>query len=238
MTISLRERGVHGVVLDIEGTTTPISFVTDTLFPYADEHLPSYLATHDGQAELEEAVRLLKQEWEDDVARGTSPPPRDSPQWVTGYSRWLMRQDRKSPGLKLLQGLIWEGGYGDGSLRGSVYPDVPPALSRWREAGLAIAIYSSGSVLAQRLLFSTTAYGDLTRFVGQYFDTAVGPKRESASYERIAAAMALPPAKLLFVSDVIAELEAARSAGMQVVHCVREASDTASDAIRSFDEIV
>jgi len=242
VTISLRERGVRGVVLDIEGTTTPVSFVTDTLFPYADEHLPSYLASHAGQAELEEALILLSQEWEDDVARGTNPPPRDATHWVTGYARWLMRQDRKSPGLKLLQGLIWKGGYADGSLRGSVYPDVPPALSRWREAGLTIAIYSSGSVLAQQLLFSTTAYGDLTRFVGQYFDTGVGPKREAASYEHIAAAMRLPPAELLFVSDVIAELEAARSAGMQAVHCLRDSDDDVGashpDAVRSFDVIV
>ena len=242
MTISLRERGVRGVVLDIEGTTTPISFVTETLFPYADEHLPSYLASHAGEAELREAVRLLKQEWEDDVARGTNPPPRASAQWVTGYARWLMRQDRKSPGLKLLQGLIWKDGYADGTLRGSVYPDVPPALSRWRAAGMAIAIYSSGSVLAQRLLFSTTAYGDLTRFIGQYFDTGVGAKREAASYEQIAAAMALPPAELMFVSDVIAELEAARDAGMHVAHCIREgvyhAGTSGTDAVRSFDAIV
>lgn len=242
MTISLRERGVRGVVLDIEGTTTPVSFVTDALFPYAHEHLPSYLTSHAGQAQLEVAERLLKQEWEDDVARGTNPPARDSTQWVTGYARWLMGQDRKSPGLKLLQGLTWERGYADGSLRGSVYPDVPPALSRWRDAGLHVAIYSSGSVLAQRLLFSTTAYGDLTRFIEQYFDTGVGPKRESASYGRIAAAMRLIPSELLFVSDVIAELEAARDAGMQVVHCIRDGDDdvgaSGADAVRSFDAIV
>ena len=124
----------------------------------------------------------------------------------------------------------------------SVYPDVPPALSRWRDAGLALAIYSSGSVLAQRLLFSTTAYGDLTRFIEQYFDTGVGPKRESASYERIAAAMGLTPPELLFVTDVIAELEAARDAGMQVVHCLRVGDDNVGashpDAVRSFDAIV
>ena len=102
----------------------------------------------------------------------------------------------------------------------------------------AIAIYSSGSVLAQRLLFSTTTYGDLTRFIGQYFDTTVGSKREQKSYERIATAMAVPPAKILFVSDVIAELDAARSAGLQAVHCVRDAGSSAPDAIRSFDEII
>ncbi|MGH2397816.1 MAG: acireductone synthase, partial [bacterium] len=119
-----------------------------------------------------------------------------------------------------------------------VYPDVPSALARWRDEALAVAIYSSGSVLAQRLLFSTTAYGDLTRFIGQYFDTGMGPKREAASYERIAAAMSLPPGSMLFVSDVIAELEAARGAGMQVVLCLREGAKPAADAVRSFDEII
>lgn len=239
MTISLRERGVRGLLLDIEGTTTPVSFVYDVLFPYALEHLSSYVASHVGQPELDEPTQLLRQEWEDDVARGTQPPSRDSsPRWVVDYAAWLMQLDRKSPGLKLLQGRIWEGGYADGSLRGDVYPDVPPALARWRDQALAVAIYSSGSVLAQRLLFSTTAYGDLTRFIGQYFDTGVGPKREAESYERIATAMSLPPPSLLFVSDVIAELEAARGVGMQVVHCVREADNSTANAVRSFDEII
>lgn len=235
MTISLRERGVRGVVLDIEGTTTPVSFVYDVLFPYAAEHLQSYVESHSGHLELDEAVRLLEQEWETDVAGGTYPP--GATKGVVDYARWLMEQDRKSPGLKLLQGLIWEGGYEDGSLQGDVYPDVPRALARWRDRRWPVAIYSSGSVLAQRLLFSTTVYGDLTQFIVQYFDTGVGPKREAASYERIAAAMARPPGELLFVSDVIAELDAARSAGMQAVLCVRDDRDAANDGIRSFDEL-
>src|SRR5688572_30792156 len=148
VTISLRTRGVRGVVLDIEGTTTPVSFVYDVLFRYAREHMASFVTSHAGQAALSEPVRLLEQEWEADVARNASPPPRNSSaQWVTDYALWMMQEDRKSPGLKLLQGLIWERGYADGSLRGEVYADVPPALERWRDAGLAIAIYSSGSVL-------------------------------------------------------------------------------------------
>jgi len=230
---------VRGVVLDIEGTTTPVSFVYEILFPYAREHVASFVTSHAGQAVLSEPAHLLEQEWAEDVARNTNPPPRDSStQWVTEYARRLMEQDRKSPGLKLLQGLIWERGYADGALRGDVYSDVPRALSRWRDAGIALAIYSSGSVLAQRLIFSTTAYGDLTQFIGQYFDTAVGPKREAASYARIAAAMALPPVELLFVSDVTAELDAAHDAGMQVVLCVREGGVISGDAVTSFDEIV
>ena len=238
MTISLRERGVRGVLLDIEGTTTPVSFVYDVLFPYAREHLSTFVAARQGQGDLDEVVHLLEQEWVDDVAGGTHPPPLHSSHSIVDYANWLMQQDRKSPGLKRLQGQIWEVGYADGSLHGEVYPDVPPALARWRDAGLDIAIYSSGSVLAQRLLFSTTAYGDLTRFIGQYFDTAVGPKREAESYERIAATMSLPPANILFVSDVTAELEAARAVGMQAILCSREAGTSVADAVHSFDEII
>ena len=242
MTISLRERGVRGVVLDIEGTTTPISFVTDTLFPYADEHLPSYLASHAGQAEVNEAVRLLKQEWEDDVARGTNPPPRDSAQWVIDYVRWLMRQDRKSPGLKLLQGQIWRRGYEDGTLRGEVFADVPAAFVRWRGAGIEIATYSSGSVLAQRLLFGLSTAGDLARHIGSFFDTGVGAKREVASYRRIAERMDYPGRELLFVSDVAEELTAAATAGWQTALSVRPGNPpqqwSGGPMIRSFDEIL
>lgn len=238
VTISLRERGVRGVLLDIEGTTTPVSFVYDVLFPYAREHLSTFIAARQGQGDLDDVVHLLELEWVDDVARGTRPPPLHSSHSIVDYANWLMQHDRKSPGLKRLQGQVWEVGYADGSLHGEVYPDVPPALARWRDAGLDVAIYSSGSVLAQRLLFSTTAYGDLTRFIGQYFDTGVGPKREAASYERIAAAMSLPPASILFVSDVTGELEAARAVGMQAVLCSREAGASVADAVHSFDEII
>jgi enolase-phosphatase E1 len=234
VTISLRERGVRGLVLDIEGTTTPVSFVYDVLFPYAREHLASYVAAHVGREDLQEPMRLLNEEWEQDVANGANPPSRD----VVEYALWLMQQDRKSPGLKLLQGQIWEGGYGDGSLRGDVYADVPPALARWHDAGLAIAIYSSGSVLAQRLLFSTTSSGDLTRFIGQYFDTGVGPKQAPESYERIAREMSLPANSILFVSDVMAEVDAARESGIQGVHCVRDGATPSADAVHSFAEIV
>ncbi len=182
-------------------------------------------------------TRLLGKEWEADVARGTNPPSGDSPQWLVDYARWLMEQDRKSPGLKLLQGLIWEGGYADGSLRGEVYPDVPPALERWQDQGLTVAIYSSGSVLAQRLIFSTTAQGDLTRFIDQHFDTAVGPKGDAGSYERIASVMSILAKSILFISDVVAELDAARTAGMQALLCVRGADNASGDFVRSFDEV-
>ena len=132
-----------------------------------------------------------------------------------------MDRDRKSTGLKSLQGKIWEEGYRSGELKGEVYPDVLPALEHWRMQGIDVAIFSSGSVQAQRSLFRNSVAGDLTRFIRAYFDTTTGPKAESESYGRIAAALERSPSEVLFVSDVVAELEAARAAGMRTALCVR-----------------
>jgi enolase-phosphatase E1 len=200
-----------GILLDIEGTTTPITFVYDVLFPFARKHAAEHL-----QHEEERALQL---EHESDVAAGLAPPP-----WSSGalsYVHWLMDQDRKSTALKNLQGKVWQEGYRRGDLQGSVFPDVPDALARWYAGGLDIRIYSSGSILAQKLLFSTTAHGDLTRFMKGYFDTTTGPKAERSSYEKIATAFSLPPAEILFISDVTRELDAASAAGFQVVLSVR-----------------
>lgn len=207
MTFSLNEHGVRGVVLDIEGTTTPLAFVHEVLFPYARAHLSEYVDA--------------------DRARQAAE---------------LMDQDSKSPWLKELQGRIWQQGYANGALRGDVFDDVPGALERWRAAGIELAIYSSGSVQAQHLLFGTTRFGDLTPRFGHFFDTAVGPKKARESYGQIARAMGQSPSALLFVSDVEDELTAARSAGLQVLLAVRPgnaAQDTASwTTIRGFGEIV
>jgi enolase-phosphatase E1 len=204
--ISLGERGVRGVVLDIEGTTTPVTFVYNVLFPYARARLHEHASG--------DQLRAL--------------------------TAW-MDQDAKVPELKRVQGLIWERGYADGTLSGVVFDDVPPALQRWRSAGIDIAIYSSGSVLAQRLLFGTTGAGDLTRLIGHYFDTGVGAKREAASYTRIAATMQCEPGALLFVSDIVAELDAARAAGLQTILCVRPGNApqpaTTAGVVSSFAEL-
>ena len=154
-----------------------------------------------------------------DIARGLQPPP-----WSSGglaYVHWLMDQDRKSTALKNLQGKIWQEGYRRGELHGDVYPDVPAALERWHGAGLDVRIYSSGSILAQQLVFSTTRYGDLTRFLNGYFDTTTGPKTESSSYHVIASAFALPAPEILFISDVVRELDAAKEAGLQTRLAIR-----------------
>ena len=209
---------VSAIVLDIEGTTTPIAFVYDVLFPYARAHLPGYLDDPANAAALAEPLRLLQEERSRESAVD-SPP--ETGHHVREYIAWLMDRDRKSPGLKLLQGQIWERGYRTGELKGQVFPDVAPALRRWKGAGIDIAIYSSGSVLAQRLLFGSTTDGDLTPLLSQFFDTGVGPKTSSDSYTRIARDLGRQPREVLFVSDVIAELGAAKAAGCQVLLCVR-----------------
>lgn len=152
-----------------------------------------------------------------------------------------MERDRKSTGLKSLQGKIWEEGYRSGELRSEVYPDVRPALERWRGQGLDIAIFSSGSVQAQQSLFRHTTAGDLTRFIRAYFDTTTGPKHAPESYTRIAASLECTPPKVLFLSDVAAELDAARAAGLRTGLCVRQPGSVPPSGphptIHAFDEI-
>lgn len=246
MTLDLRARGITAVVLDIEGTTTPIKFVHETLFPYARRALESFVREHLNKPDLTHVFRTLRADWVADVARGDAPPPWpdsvEGEQQVSGiveYGEWLMDRDRKASGLKELQGLIWERGYQDGALRGEVFADVPEALQRWRTEGVGVAIYSSGSVLAQQLLFRSTPFGDLTPHIDAYFDTAVGAKREPDSYRRIAGALGRSPSQLLFLSDVAAELSAARSAGLNAVLCVRPGNAPAEDeeSIVDFHEI-
>ena len=246
MTFGLREHRVLCLVLDIEGTTTPIAFVHDVLFPFVRTHLRPHLQEHLGTEPLQESIRRLRSEWADERSRGEPVPEwRDGDSdptiaSVAAWVEWLMERDRKSPALKLLQGQIWEGGYRTGALQGEVFADVPPAFARWRAAGVDIAIYSSGSVLAQQLLFGTTKYGDLTRFISAFFDTAVGAKTSPDSYRRIADTMRYPIERLLFVSDVAAELDAAATAGCQVVLCVRPGNRPerfAASVVHHFDEI-
>lgn len=232
MSFTLRERGIRAVVLDVEGTTTPISFVYDVLFPFARREMPAYVREHIDSPELGDTFRQLHDEWiHDSVPGATTPPWRDDNREeriasIAAYAEWLMDRDRKSPGLKALQGHIWKRGYDNGALHGEVFPDVPDALARWRAAGLKIAIFSSGSVLAQQTLFRTTHSGDLTRSIDAYFDTGVGPKSAPESYGRIAASLGYPPDVLLFISDVPAELEAARAAGLAVLMCYRPGNRT------------
>ncbi len=184
------------ILLDIEGTTSSISFVAEELFPYSRKHLPEFIA-----ARCEEIAPILA-----DV-------PGDP---VTTLLQWI-DEDRKETPLKTLQGLIWAQGYADGELKGHVYPDTPEALRRWTGRGLAVHIYSSGSIAAQKLIFGHSIAGDLTPLLSGYFDTTTGPKREADLYSRIVDALDLAPSELLFVSDAPGEVDAAREAGLEAL---------------------
>jgi enolase-phosphatase E1 len=221
----------RGILLDIEGTTTPIAFVYDVLFPFARSRVGEYLQHAD--------LKSLKQEHDEDLRQGRNPPPWSNK--PVEYLQWLIDQDRKSTPLKSLEGKIWFEGYKRGELRGEVFPDVPRALQRWREKKIDVRIFSSGSILAQRLLFSGTASGDLTEFLNGYFDTTTGPKNDPTSYRQIASAFGIPASDILFISDVTRELDAARQAGMQTLLCIRPGNHPQPphdhQTITSFDEV-
>jgi enolase-phosphatase E1 len=234
------------VLLDIEGTTTPIAFVTETLFPYARTHLRSYLERHGGSPQFAELLGTFRQEYAADAQKGLPVPAwsdngADDRAAVEAYAGWLMERDRKSPALKELQGYVWEEGYRSGELVAPVFPDVPRAFERWRNAGTGIGIFSSGSVLAQRGLFRCSSAGDLSHFLRCHFDTHTGPKNSATSYERIARAVGKRPADILFVSDVVAELDAARAAGMKTLLALRPGNPPQSEhdhsVVTTFDEI-
>ena len=229
------------VLLDIEGTTTPVDFVFQVLFPDARARVLIFLEAHAVDPEVARDLADLRQAHARDTADGHDPPAWDgSPAAAAAYARWLMDQDRKLMALKALQGRIWAEGYADRRLLGQVYDDVPPALSRWTAAGRRVAIFSSGSVLAQKLLFAHSDHGDLTPFLSGYFDTTTGPKGDALSYRRIASALGEPPSTGLFVSDVVAELDAARAAGFSTALVVRTPPGPVGHAHRSvasFDEL-
>ena len=285
---------VRGVLLDIEGTTTPIAFVYDVLFPYARTHLAEFLRSRWGTPEMAAAVEALREQHRLDLEMGLKPPPlpllgvmphsgvsgsrgdtsrgqsqgsrvlgedassstapppnhpsfTEPPEAtnpmtyaktanqdagraaaedvertaVEAYLVWLMDNDRKVPALKSIQGKIWEEGYRSGALKGQVFDDVPPFLRECRDRRIETRIFSSGSVLAQRLLFANSEAGDLSTLLGGYYDTGVGPKSAPESYVRIASDWGLPASVLVFVSDVAAELDAAFAAGLGTRLCIR-----------------
>lgn len=209
------------VLLDIEGTTTPIDFVYKTLFPFARAQMESFVDEHFESTTVGKAIELLEA---DHAAENETDLPEWSPT-AAGASRfalWLMDRDRKATGLKALQGLIWKEGYKTGELKAALYDDVAPAIQRWTSAGKQVCIYSSESVLAQKLLFGHTIYGDLTDQLSGYFDTTTGPKREADSYRAIADQLTVSTNQILFLSDMVPELDAAFEAGLGVGLVVRD----------------
>ncbi|HEY6233697.1 MAG TPA: acireductone synthase [Candidatus Elarobacter sp.] len=224
----------RAVLVDIEGTTSTIAFVHEVLFPYADEHLDAYVAAHRNDPEVARALR--------DAAQLAGLEPDVDDVTVLAHLHAWIAEDRKATPLKTLQGLVWAEGYAQTGLRGHVYPDAAAGLRRWHDAGLLLYVYSSGSVQAQRTLFANSVHGDLTPLFSGNFDTTVGGKRQAASYRVIADVIALAPQDVVFLSDVDAELDAARAAGMQTVRLLRPAdtppgATTSHPSAVSFDEL-
>lgn len=220
------------VLTDIEGTTSSLSFVKEVLFPYARRHLKGFVRDHADDPEVRaqlDATRALAGLEDADDAR-----------IVAELIAWI-DADRKATPLKALQGLVWEHGYRAGDFQGHVYDDAVAGLRRWHAAGIALYVYSSGSVHAQKLLFAHTAFGDLTPLFSGYFDTRIGAKGEVESYRRILAETAVEPGDMLFLSDIVAELDAARAAGLETCQLVRDGEPdpaTTHRQARSFDEIL
>src|SRR5579875_3787933 len=229
-----RDIAYKGVLLDIEGTTTPIDFVHRTLFDYSRMELESFLARNAGSPEVGRVIAQLNRMLNDDLNSGRFSSDAMSAadqNWRTilTYIRWLIDHDSKAGPLKELQGLIWEEAYKTGKIHGVVYPDVPAAMKKWHDMGKWIAIYSSGSVLSQKLLFCTTEYGDLTVYISGFFDTRVGPKSDPGSYRVIAEEMKTEPPMILFLSDSPQEVNAALMAGLKSLRVERDQTVTGKD---------
>jgi len=241
---------IRAILTDIEGTTSSLSFVKDVLFPYAREHLAEFVRQHGQEAE----IRKLLQE----VGEKAGATLNDE-QAIEQLQQW-MAEDRKVTPLKSLQGLIWEAGYRNGDYQGHIYDDAAACLQQWHQKGLRLYVYSSGSVYAQKLLFGHTSHGDLTPLFSGYFDTTSGAKQDAASYRNITREIAqqfardfagegidkqsgnsdLSPESILFLSDIEAELDAAREAGMSTCWLIREHESDMKAAhrqVKSFDQI-
>jgi len=221
---------IKAIVTDIEGTTSSLSFVKDVLFPYARERMVDFLRAHVQEPavhrEIEEVRRISGQNLSE-------------AQVADQLIRWI-DEDRKITPLKTLQGMIWEDGYRKSDFKGHMYEDAVRNLKKWNAAGIALYVFSSGSVQAQKLLFAHTEYGDLTPLFSGYFDTNIGNKREPDSYRNIAKAIGAAPQDILFLSDIREELDAAQTVGMQTGWLVRDGALAATAPhrqVRNFDAI-
>ena len=219
--------GVNAILTDIEGTTTDIDFVHKTLFPYARARMAEFIHNHPDEPAVADAAQAL----------GVASDDLDA--IANGLIGWI-DQDKKETALKALQGLIWVQGYEQGDFTGHLYADAHAGLKRWHAAGKQLHIFSSGSVKAQKLLYGYSDFGDLTPLFSGYFDTTTGAKREAVAYERIAEAMGFVAGEILFLSDVVEELDAAAAAGMQTCLLVRGERPQGAErhtAVDNFDQI-
>lgn len=220
------------ILTDIEGTTSSVSFVYEVLFPYFREHLnelPTLIQHPVIQEAVEETKKLHKEETAEELTTSEAV--------IAVLDRWS-KEDRKVTPLKSIQGVIWEKGYKDGEIKGHVYPEVAECLSNWKQRGVGLGVFSSGSIAAQKLIFGYSVAGDLTSFFNVYFDTTTGGKREAQTYRLIAEKLELAPHEILFLSDVVEELQAADEVGYHTIQLVRPGT-TANwkETVKDFSEI-
>ena len=232
------------VLLDVEGTVSPLSYVHDVMFPYARTEARAFIQAHADRADVISALNQMAAdaglsslaEW-----CPSSYPSEAAFDWITKEIHALMDADAKITGLKQLQGLIWKQGFHGGELRSTLFSDVVKAFEQWSKRGLQVRIYSSGSVQAQRLFFGHSEYGDLTHYLSGYYDTTIGGKRVTKSYSAIALDSGVSPSSILFLSDVVEELDAARECGIKTCLVIRpgntEAAENGHQKCNSFDEI-
>lgn len=221
---------IQAILTDIEGTTSSIAFVKEVLFPYARARMAAFIAEHGTESEVASLIA------ETCTIAGISLDPEAA---AVQLVAWI-DEDRKVAPLKALQGMIWEEGYRRGDFRGHIYEDAARKLKQWQAAGLALYVFSSGSVQAQKLLFAHTEFGDLTPLFSGYFDTRTGPKQVADAYREIARQIGVAPESVLFLSDIGAELAAAQAAGFKTCLLVRGEFPEHGDVhviARNFDEI-
>ncbi|WP_343634449.1 acireductone synthase [Fluviicola sp.] len=221
------------ILTDIEGTTSSISFVAEELFPYFRDNISDLLALKDRlvvKEAFDETVQLAQAEDGETLTTDE--------EIIQKLHQWSM-EDRKITPLKTLQGVLWDTGYRDGELKGHVYPEVAANLKNWKEQGINLGVFSSGSIAAQKLIFGYSIAGDLTPYFSHYFDTTTGGKREAGTYAKIAEELQLDPSEILFLSDIAEELQAAASNGFQTIQLVREETQPSWErSVASFDEII
>lgn len=218
------------ILLDIFGTTTPVSFIHTTLADFARDHLYEFLERFRSIPEIKKTLADLKRMHSEDVRNGRGPPPWKSEdsqsdlKCILDYCKWLIGHGSDAVPLKSLENYVWEEGYKSGMLRGEVFSEVPGVLSQWNDSGLQVCTYSSGSVFSQQMIFGSTKYGDLMPLIRGHFDTSVGSKNDPQSYGRIAAILRVKPHEILFYSSSWEEIVAARKAGLKVFLMIRDHS--------------
>lgn len=223
---------IKAIVTDIEGTTSSIEFVHKVLFPYSVKKIPDFLRYHSKQPKVEAIIAAIKQE--------SDRPDANLDEIIEILMTWI-QADKKKTSLKALQGIVWEDGFKNNEFKGHIYEDACNNLEKWHQQGIELYVFSSGSVKAQQLLFGNTEYGDLTYLFKDYFDTNIGNKKEIKAYQNIAVALNINPENILFLSDVVTELDAAKTAGYQTILLVREKISEQSDRhtiVNNFDQII